>query len=139
MKSHVIDASVAMKWFLPEPQHEEALIILQETTQFYVPEHFFAEMTNILWKKIAQKEITDREAVHILKKIAQIPWEVIDTRPFLNLALQIAFRWKITTYDSLYFLAALQQKSVLITADRFLYDALVASPFSQSILLLAQV
>ncbi len=57
MSSLVLDASVAAKWFLPsahEPLVTEALALLRSYTQgqlrFIVPDLFWAEFGNIMWK-----------------------------------------------------------------------------------------
>ena len=56
MTSYVLDASVAAKWFLRvgEPLAAEALQLFKSyragETDFLVPDLFFAEFANILWK-----------------------------------------------------------------------------------------
>jgi len=61
MTLFVIDASVAAKWFLPpsgEPLAEEALRLLagyaEGRFRFAVPDLFWAECANILWKAVGQ-------------------------------------------------------------------------------------
>ena len=61
MTQFVIDASVAAKWFLPpagEPLADEALRLLAGYAdgrfRFVVPDLFWAECGNILWKAVRQ-------------------------------------------------------------------------------------
>ena len=47
----VIDAGVAIKWYVPEVLEVEAKCVLDPSYSLHVPELFFAEFGNILWKK----------------------------------------------------------------------------------------
>jgi predicted nucleic acid-binding protein len=65
----VLDASVAVKWFLPasgEPLRNEALGLMRRYAngeiRFVVPDLFRAETANILWKAVRQRRITIKEA-----------------------------------------------------------------------------
>ena len=64
MKTYVIDASVAAKWVLPagrETLSQEALELLKRyaagEVRFVVPDLFWAELANILWKAIRHGRI----------------------------------------------------------------------------------
>ncbi len=50
----VIDASVAIKWFIEEEGREKALVIFEDflnhPTQFAVPELFYFELTHVLYE-----------------------------------------------------------------------------------------
>ncbi|WP_346294385.1 type II toxin-antitoxin system VapC family toxin [Sphaerothrix gracilis] len=51
MAKWVIDANVAIKWVLPEVYSNRALSLLDnDQDEFLVPDFFFSEITNILWK-----------------------------------------------------------------------------------------
>jgi predicted nucleic acid-binding protein len=56
----VLDASVAAKWLLPvsdEPLALEAIALFVQFSegklQLYVPDLFWSEMANVLWKAVA--------------------------------------------------------------------------------------
>ncbi|MBI4405312.1 MAG: type II toxin-antitoxin system VapC family toxin, partial [Deltaproteobacteria bacterium] len=62
MKLKIIDASVAIKWFVDEPNRKEAMDLLsqieQNPRQFGVPELFFNEMLSVFCKlALSEKEI----------------------------------------------------------------------------------
>jgi predicted nucleic acid-binding protein len=51
MKTLVVDASVVIKWFVPEPGSAAARQLLGQDHEFYAPDFLFAETANVLWKK----------------------------------------------------------------------------------------
>lgn len=61
MNTYVIDASVAAKWLLPasgETLTQEAAELLKRyaggEVRFVVPDLFWAELANVLWKAVGQ-------------------------------------------------------------------------------------
>ena len=55
MDKLVIDSSVAIKWFVPEPYSGEAQLILNQfqngTLDLLAPDLIYAEIGSIIWKK----------------------------------------------------------------------------------------
>ena len=58
----VIDASVAIKWVVPEAGTEEAVELLGRGG-LVAPDLLFAECANILWKKVRNGELQKSEAL----------------------------------------------------------------------------
>ena len=63
----VIDASVAVKWVLPEPGAERAGVLLGALASgdlaIEIPDICVAEITNVLWKRCRRRgELTPRQA-----------------------------------------------------------------------------
>ncbi|CAM2874170.1 MULTISPECIES: type II toxin-antitoxin system VapC family toxin [Methylobacterium] len=112
----VIDACVAAKWFLPEPQSDLADAILLEDVARIAPEHILVEVGNTLLRNHRSGAITlehAREAISALGKLVRL-------RPILEIAdtaLSIASSIGCTHYDALYVAAAERWDSVLVTAD----------------------
>jgi predicted nucleic acid-binding protein len=48
----VVDASVAVKWFLVEPGDREALALLDGDEPLIAPELVVAEVVNAVWKRL---------------------------------------------------------------------------------------
>ena len=69
MTTAVVDASVAVKWLLPEPLHEEALRLLDVESAFLSPERIVAEVGNAAWKKVQRGEIDNATAEHVASAI----------------------------------------------------------------------
>ncbi|HUY12806.1 MAG TPA: type II toxin-antitoxin system VapC family toxin [Terriglobia bacterium] len=57
----VLDASVAVKWLLPEADSEKAQDVLLDWNagrlELVVPGLLLAEVANVLWKKAGKREI----------------------------------------------------------------------------------
>jgi predicted nucleic acid-binding protein len=129
----VLDASVAAKWLLPrahEPLADEASQLLARYTdgeiQFVVPDLFWAEIGNVLWKAIRLKRCNSSEANIALTSISNYRFPTIPSKSLLDLAFAIATAFSCTVHDSLYVALAVTSKSQLITADEKLAGALAA-------------
>ena len=84
MNACVIDASVAVKWYVPEVYSEEALHLLaareKGEVQFHVPDLFASELGNILWKKVRRGVLEEKEAREIARQLLAIPMMVHGSR-----------------------------------------------------------
>jgi predicted nucleic acid-binding protein len=70
----VVDASVGVKWFLPEVHATEARQWRNGPDELHVPAFFFdLEIANILWKKVRRAEITRSDADLILGQLSSLP------------------------------------------------------------------
>jgi predicted nucleic acid-binding protein len=58
----VIDASVAVKWLIPEVLSEQADRIRDGDDDVLAPDLLLVEVANALWRKTVAREITPREA-----------------------------------------------------------------------------
>jgi predicted nucleic acid-binding protein len=123
VKVAVVDASVVVRWVIPEDHSEAALRLLTEGVELHAPGHWFAEVTTTLWAKSAIKRTLTRE-----QAIARVQWIkelIVDETPVRNLivsATEIAFDLHLTVYDTLYLALSAQIAAPLVTADRKLYD-----------------
>ena len=59
----VVDASVAVKWLVDEPDHLAARTLLERSEQLHAPDFVFVETANVLWKKVLRCELTAQQAV----------------------------------------------------------------------------
>ena len=113
-----VDASVAIKWFVSEPMHDEARLLLSSRAQLHAPDLVLVESVNALWKKARRKEITGPEPY--LSDFATLP-DIIDLHPMRDLverATEIVFEIDHPIYDCLYLACAELTESGLITADK---------------------
>jgi predicted nucleic acid-binding protein len=131
--SVVVDASVAVKWCLPSQREElvaEAAELLassrREELRFLVPDLFWVELGNALWKAVRRGEISRENAAQAISFTSDLD---ITTLPSIDLvpeALGLAVTYGRTVYDSLYVVLAKHSKSDLVTADERLANALAA-------------
>ncbi len=64
MSRYVLDASVAIKWFVPKIYSNAARQLLASDHSFLVPDFFFAEVGNVLWKRVRRGDDTADNAQH---------------------------------------------------------------------------
>jgi predicted nucleic acid-binding protein len=129
----VLDASVALKWSVPsvsEPLSSESLQLLQRyvngEVDFIVPDIFWAEIGNVLWKGYRQRRWSRTGAERIAADMQSRNFFTVPSLILMNDALKIAFTYDRAVYDCLYVALAIQFKSQMITADERLANALAA-------------
>ncbi len=77
MSKFVVDANVAIKWVLPEIHTQAALRLLQdESNILLVPDFFFSEVSNILWKQVRRGETTLEIAQQHLRSLIEVDFLV---------------------------------------------------------------
>jgi predicted nucleic acid-binding protein len=86
----VVDANVAIKWVLPEIQSQEVLRLLNNDNQLLVPDFFFSEVGNVIWKRICRKEIALEQAKRCLAQMTGTALGVYSSRLLIPQALEIA-------------------------------------------------
>jgi len=131
VKICVVDASVAAKWLLPaagegllDQANRLVALHVRRELQLLAPDLIEAELSNVLWKAVRRKRISQAEAGNSLRNFAALAIQVIPTSDLLDQALHIAVACDRTFYDSLYVALALSTKTELITADERLVNAL---------------
>ncbi len=130
MQRMAVDASVAIKWFLPEIHSEAALRLLTEERELLVPDLVWSEVGNILWKKWQQGQLQDEDAPAILHDLGRLGLAVRSARELAADAWSLATRLRRTFYDSLYLALAESEACPLVTADRRLFNAVSPSGFN---------
>ncbi len=129
----VVDASVAARWCLPgkgETLTSEAFRLLRRyakgEVRFVVPDLFWAELANLLWKAVRNGRCSTESAETALASLKERKVPTVSSLTLLDLAFGIATTFGRTVYDSLYVALAVESKGQLITADERLANALAA-------------
>ncbi len=137
--SVVVDASVAVKWFVEEPLWEEARRLVERREPLYAPDLIFAEVTNAAWKMVRRNEI-DRDQAFVMTAAIGIPFSrVLPSSLLHERALHIALTIEHPIYDCLYLACAETADAVLVTADARLCDAVAAGPYAGLVRHLSEV
>ncbi len=123
----VVDASVAVKWFVDEPGHAQAVELLAAEDDLVAPELLLAETLRALRKKVRGGEMS-RE--HFLAASRALP-DFLDrfetTRDAAALAAEQALALDHGFYDCVYLAMAEAHDGLLVTADeRFAAKAVSA-------------
>ena|SRR5688572_23920302 len=133
MKKFVVDASVAVKWFIPEIHSAAAVRLLEPQIVLCAPDLIGPEVGNTLWKKVRRGEIERDEAGEILEAFGKVPIEIYPSNVLLPAAFDLATALDRSVYDSLYVALAVAQDCVLVTGDRKLHSALAASAVARHV------
>jgi predicted nucleic acid-binding protein len=127
---YVVDASVAGKWLLPgasEPLQQEAVNLLRQAVdgqvKLIVPDFFWIEVTNLLWKAIHTGRCTGPTAEMALSALRRHSIPTLPALPLLDSALDKAIAYGPSVYDSIYLALALEAGGKLVTADEKLVNA----------------
>ncbi len=134
MTALVVDASVVIKWLLPEMHAAPARRVLTKGIELLAPDLLWAELGNVLWKRVRAGEITANDARDLLQDFKRFPIIATSSVVLVDLALSIATRFNIVVYDGLYLALAISQHCRIVTADRRLYNSLKGGPLEPAIL-----
>jgi len=113
----VVDASVAVKWVIPEVLSDQASSLRGRADRLLAPDLLLPEAANALWKKLARREITAREAAQAIDLLMASGLDLRPSGPLLARALTLAWRLRHPVYDCLYLALAQAEGATLITAD----------------------
>lgn len=130
----VIDACVAIKWFLPEENHEKASAIFNQFNRFIAPDLFFIEIDSIITKKVRQKSIDTKSAYIIYNEIRNIPFEIISYKMISKMAFDLSSTLPISQYDACYLSVAIEYNQKVYTADRKFYRGMSNTPFKDYVI-----
>ena len=125
---YVVDASVAIKWYVPEIYEQEATKLLQSNHVFHAPELIYPEFSSILWKKVRRGEVTQVEGQRIIAAFATKKLLSHAHQALLQSAYTGAESTGQTVYDWTYLALALALSCEFVTADEKFYRALEKTP-----------
>jgi predicted nucleic acid-binding protein len=113
----VVDASVAVKWVVPEILSAQADRLLGSEDPLIAPDLLMIESANAFWKKIRRKELSATEAGRALDVLSASGIVVYATQPLLGRALAMARHLEHPVYDCVYVALAERERATLVTAD----------------------
>jgi len=114
----VLDASVALKWYVPEEHAEIAESILRSGEQLIAPQLVVAEVANASWKLVRRGELDPSQHHRIAAAIAR-PFDLLaPLTALLPRAAAIALELDHPIYDCFYLALSEARTAPLITDDR---------------------
>ncbi len=117
----VVDASVAVKWVVAEPDSEAAVALTGAALT--APDLLLPECANVLWKRISRGELAVDEALLAVHALAMAPVTIVPSRDILADALRLSAALDHPVYDCLYLALASRDSVPLVTADRRFADS----------------
>jgi predicted nucleic acid-binding protein len=121
----VVDASVALKWVLPERDSNLAQALAEGDEELLIPDFWLNEACNICWLQVRKGKWTAdeaREALALLR--AQLPPTPTGDLDLHDVALDIGLAIHHSTYDTLYvaFTIAVGARGLVAADSAFVRD-----------------
>jgi predicted nucleic acid-binding protein len=126
----VVDASVAIKWFIHEPDRAAARRLLEPDRHLLAPELLVAEVASAMWKRVMAGEGDARQAPLTAASLPRFFTRLVSLAPLAARALVIAAELRHPVYDCFYLALAETENATLVTADRRLIGRLAGSPWA---------
>ena len=128
-----MDASVAVKWFLPEPDSEAAFQLHDPSHKLLAPDYLWLEVCSIVCQRIQRKQILPEEGFQILPELKRFAIQLFPSADLLHSATHMAIETSTSFYDCLYLALAVLRDARMVTADRRFYQALATGQFANRV------
>ena len=137
MTHWVVDASVIIKWYVPEDDSAAARALRVPRVRLSAPDLLFIELSNILWKIVRRGDMQPARAIEIIEEIVASPFITYTNQSLARDAIDLAMTTDVSAYDASYVALAMRLNVQCITADQKLVQKLAGTPASDHVRLLA--
>jgi len=114
----VVDASVAVKWLVPESDSVVAMQILHGSYELHAPRLLVSEITNVLWRITVSGSLEGLDAHRVVAEVEGMSLQWTDDEAICVEALRIALELGHPAYDCMYLALAILIGGLVVTADR---------------------
>jgi predicted nucleic acid-binding protein len=114
----VIDASVALKWFVEEEGTRQAAAILSGTDLLIAPDLIVAEVCNAGWRAVRAGTMLPAQHDHAAARLALAFDELLPLAPLAERAAALSRELAHPAYDCFYLVLAEERGARMVTADR---------------------
>ena len=129
----VLDTNICVKQFIADPLTPKVNqlfdLLNNSSTEFFVPDLFYVECANVLWKYVRSNLYTADQVQADLADLKDLRFKVTSTKDLITEAIQISLKYGITAYDGCYVALSKQIKVPLLTLDERLINSLASSHF----------
>jgi predicted nucleic acid-binding protein len=130
----VLDTSVAVKWYLPEELHDEAIGLLRRAeagdVELLAPGTVQPEFFNALWWQHRREGLPLDRVRNLWGQFALDPVVLYAPEDLMPRAAEISLQTRVIIYDALFLALAENSETVVVTADGKLLKALEGTSFS---------
>lgn len=131
----VVDTSVAVKFYLPEDGHEEAIRLLDaadtSAVELLAPGTILPEGYNAMTQQQLRGLLDAEDAREAWEKLLRAPIYTYAIEDLIERAGQIARETKVIVYDALFLALAEDAETVVVTADGRLIKTLKHTAYSR--------
>ena len=99
---------------------------MEDDLRFVVPDLFWAEFGNVLWKAVRQGRISADSAGEAVEELKARRFPTVSSMSLVTAAFKIANNFGRSVYDGIYVALAIEADAVFMTADERLANALAA-------------
>ncbi len=134
----VIDASVSVKWLVPEEDSDAALALTAGEHELHAPRLMAAELANALWSKARRGQIEHGKASALIESVSRLPvqWNADET--VCADAIRVALALDKPVYDFMYLALAHRIGAFVVTADRRFANAVAPTEHGGAVMTLAE-
>ena len=137
MSEFVVDASVALCWFVREAETEKANRLILSTIDLVAPSLMLVELANGLWNKIRRGVIPVALAEDGMREIRRFVPQIVDDAALAAPALALARELDHPVYDCVYLALARRRNAPLVTLDQRMTKRLAGTRYHGDAVLLA--
>jgi predicted nucleic acid-binding protein len=120
----VVDASVALKWFVSEPGSDAAVRVLDSGEPLIAPDLVLAEVCNAAWKSLRRRQLDDAQFDEVATDMPEAFQRLVTLDRLVRPAAALARTLDHPIYDCFYLALAEAEDVPMVTADRRLVTAL---------------
>ena len=134
----VVDASVAVKWLVPEDDSDIARNLAAGGDDLHAPRLMASEIANAVWRKARLGEIERGEAGTMMASVPGMPvrWNADET--VCADAIRVALALDKPVYDFMYLALAHRIGATVVTADRRFANAVAPTAHGGAVMTLAE-
>lgn len=133
----IVDASVAVKWFVAEVDSDRAARLLDPSNDLIAPDLALAEIVAVLSRKVREGQMRADHANLIVAAVPNYFAEFVPFATLLNRGLELCLVAGHPLFDCMYLAIADARGLPLITADAKFAAKLAGTPFAKSVVLLS--
>jgi predicted nucleic acid-binding protein len=130
----VIDASAALRWFIPAAPTASTYPIPETDQPLVAPDLFVAEIRNTALIQIRKKELDRDQAIAMVATIDSLMTGYFPMPDLAATAWSMALEFDHSPYDCFYIALARQLDTVVVTADRRMIRKFASTAFSSRLI-----
>lgn len=128
----VVDTSVAIKFYIPEEGHEDALRLLEAanagSVELVAPDIILAEGFSAISRQQRREILDEEDALKAWRDLLSAPIYTYATGDLIERAAELYYETGAIIYDALFLALAEESSTVMVTADGRLLKTLEGTP-----------